>query len=230
MRLGWWGLGFMGCEGFSASVVVPDTDAADTEVEIPDSEMPVDTAPPDPADVDDDGDGFTENEGDCDDHNGSISPDADDDCNGLDDNCNGEPDEGAQFDDPYELQGGEAFQLAALSEESEQQVSGTLYNTNDEDEFDFYLDDPFYDAFNLTITLDGIPTGADYQLTLSVIEPEEGSPSVIETTSGDGTLEILFEDSWNGTSQAGMYRVAISSDDGADCSSPYSLFIEKTWL
>jgi MYXO-CTERM domain-containing protein len=41
-------------------------------------------------DVDDDGDGFTEREGDCDDGDPGINPDAvDDDCDGVDEDCDG---------------------------------------------------------------------------------------------------------------------------------------------
>ena len=54
----------------------------------------------DPLDVDDDGDGFTENEGDCDDTNAGVYPEAVEVENNLDDNCNDVADEGtANFDD-----------------------------------------------------------------------------------------------------------------------------------
>ncbi len=43
---------------------------------------------------DNDGDGFAEDQGDCDDTNKAINPTAKEVCNGLDDNCNGETDEG----------------------------------------------------------------------------------------------------------------------------------------
>ena len=44
-----------------------------------------------PLDVDDDNDGFTENQGDCDDTNASINPDAIDiPGNGIDENCDGQ--------------------------------------------------------------------------------------------------------------------------------------------
>src|SRR5688572_13047702 len=45
-------------------------------------------------DVDNDGDGFTENEGDCDDFYASVNPFAPEFCDGEDNNCNGIIDEG----------------------------------------------------------------------------------------------------------------------------------------
>lgn len=51
-------------------------------------------------DIDDDGDSFTENQGDCDDNNPTVNPSQTEVENGLDDNCNGVIDEGTNaFDD-----------------------------------------------------------------------------------------------------------------------------------
>jgi hypothetical protein len=44
-------------------------------------------------DLDDDGDGWTETEGDCDDSDPRISPDAGEESNGVDDDCDGDVDE-----------------------------------------------------------------------------------------------------------------------------------------
>jgi hypothetical protein len=51
-------------------------------------------------DIDDDGDGFTENQGDCDDNDPTLAPGQPEVANGLDDNCNDTIDEGTvSYDD-----------------------------------------------------------------------------------------------------------------------------------
>lgn len=51
-------------------------------------------------DIDDDGDGFTENQNDCDDNDPTVSPSAPEVENSIDDNCNGTVDEGTNaYDD-----------------------------------------------------------------------------------------------------------------------------------
>ncbi|MBI5895304.1 MAG: hypothetical protein HZB24_04595 [Desulfobacterales bacterium] len=49
---------------------------------------------PDPNNTDDDKDGYTENQGDCNDSNAAAHPGAVEACNNIDDNCNGQTDEG----------------------------------------------------------------------------------------------------------------------------------------
>jgi hypothetical protein len=49
---------------------------------------------PEPRDIDDDGDGFTENQGDCDDASASRFPGNPEVCDGLDNDCNGVADKG----------------------------------------------------------------------------------------------------------------------------------------
>ena len=45
--------------------------------------------------IDNDGDGFSENQGDCNDNNPAINPNALENCDGIDNNCNGSVDENA---------------------------------------------------------------------------------------------------------------------------------------
>jgi hypothetical protein len=71
-----------------------DTDTEDTDTDDTDTDD-TDTDEPDPNDIDDDLDGFSENEGDCDDSDSTFNPDAlDDENDGLDQNCDGVIDDG----------------------------------------------------------------------------------------------------------------------------------------
>jgi hypothetical protein len=64
--------------------------------------------------TDDDGDGFTEAEGDCNDCDPSINPGAfDHENNRLDDDCDGVPDPKSACDDEFSLEDGDAFHAAA---------------------------------------------------------------------------------------------------------------------
>lgn len=94
-----------GCAGAAACDAAPaiDTDPADTvpaeDAEIDDSEVAADTElppGPSPLDIDDDLDGYTENDGDCDDDNPEINPVAKEVlCDGEDTDCDGLIDDGA---------------------------------------------------------------------------------------------------------------------------------------
>ena len=55
----------------------------------------------DPLDTDDDGDGFSENEGDCNDSNSGIFPGTDETCDFIDNNCDGEVDNNPVDGVPY---------------------------------------------------------------------------------------------------------------------------------
>jgi hemoglobin len=87
-----------------------DTDTTDTDTTDTDTD-------PDPEDVDDDGDGMTENEGDCDDTDGSIYDGADEvPDDGIDQDCDGADLETAVEDSLYDLLGGETGVNAVLDE------------------------------------------------------------------------------------------------------------------
>ena len=74
-------------------------DRIDQDCDGSDLECPID-----PNDVDDDGDGITENEGDCNDNDDEINPEAEEICgDNIDQNCNGENNEGCEEPSPFEI-------------------------------------------------------------------------------------------------------------------------------
>jgi hypothetical protein len=74
-------LALLGCDAPAS-----DTDKANETGEVDDSDAPQPT--------DEDADGVTPNDGDCDDGNPEVYPGRAEDCNGIDDNCNSVVDEG----------------------------------------------------------------------------------------------------------------------------------------
>jgi predicted outer membrane repeat protein len=86
-----------------------------------DTDEPADTGEPQrPSSADSDGDGFTVAEGDCDDLDDQIHPDADEVCDGLDNNCDGsvDPDESLDAATWYRDLDGDGFGATASGHRS----------------------------------------------------------------------------------------------------------------
>ena len=94
-------------------------------------------------DIDNDGDGWTENEGDCDDTNSGINPSADDsNCNQVDENCDGQVDESFSGDS-YEPNDEEAHYLGDLGEEKSFELFGYIFDESDDDNYTFFYQPRF---------------------------------------------------------------------------------------
>jgi hypothetical protein len=107
----------------------------DTEEKEPSTEV-------NPLDSDDDGDGFSENQGDCDDANADLSPSASEVCDGIDNDCDGTIDDaddsvdassGTEF---YTDADGDGYGDAASSAWACEQADGTVENMDDCDDSD----------------------------------------------------------------------------------------------
>ena len=91
------------------------------------------------ADVDDDNDGFTENEGDCNDDNSDVYPGAAEYCNNRDDDCDGDIDDpedlaDGQGDTRFEDADGDGFGNAAESAEACEHSDGWVDDDTDCDD------------------------------------------------------------------------------------------------
>jgi hypothetical protein len=216
-------LSLLGC-GFSAPEdVVAGSGGEDTgrtgETTTPDE---TDSAePPDPSDVDDDGDGYTENQGDCDDEAATVHPGAVDGCDGTDEDCDGSVDEDAADDDDYEPNDDDPYDLGSINDDPEQAIQGLLHNDDDVDRFTFHFEDTWSPTFELDISLSSIPSGARYRLLVENLTTGE----TLADEVGDGSLsagmsEDLFDD------QTADFAVTISAEEGADCDRNYLLTLE----
>jgi hypothetical protein len=84
-------------------------------------------------DVDFDSDGFTRVEGDCDDNNSSVNPNAQELCDGVDNNCDGQIDEGLKTTF-YEDADGDGYGNPQVTTKACSQPSGYVTNNTDCDD------------------------------------------------------------------------------------------------
>ena len=214
-------LGLAGC-GFSApeDVVVSSGGASSDTGTVSGDDTAGDVSEADP-DVDNDGDGYTENEGDCDDASATVNPDAIDGCDGTDEDCDGVLDEDAADDDEYEPNDTSAHDLGSVNHSPVQAIQGLLHNDDDVDRFAFSFKDTWSLDFTLSISLGSIPSGADYRLTVE----NRTTGETLFDGAGDGNLsasmtEVLVDD------QTADFEIIIASEGGADCNRTYLLTLE----
>ncbi|MFT4628625.1 MAG: hypothetical protein ACI8PZ_007321, partial [Myxococcota bacterium] len=155
---------------------------------------------------DEDGDGYSPNDGDCDDADPALNPGAVDACNLLDEDCSGivndphadsyEPNDerGASYDlgeIDHDLGFGDSLEVSGLS----------LHNPDDEDWYRFYADDEIFDNVEITLQI-LVPPNGTYVIELYEVNGAWDDPSAYQledSVSGNGYMELhyrglLFED------------------------------------
>ena len=198
------------------------------------------------ADWDGDGDGWTPNEGDCDDAEPSTSPTATETCDDIDNDCDGEINEdlgdGYEPNDvtPTDLGNMEGdgyciYYLGYVSGSADSQtVSGTIHNPDDVDTFSFTTTDDWYDCldesgYGIQVALTNVPAGHDYALDLYWVSGGDALVSSSDTAYNANEY-VSYEGSYglsSDTDDGGTFEVVVSPSTGSGygCSDSYTLTV-----
>jgi Putative metal-binding motif len=185
----------------------------------------------DPLNWDDDGDGWTENGGDCDDTDSTTYPDATEVCDDVDNDCDGSINE--TWWDSYEASDTSttAYDLGEVDDGflwagDSLTISGlTLHASADEDWLTWDADDDWYDNVDINASASSFSSSGTYVMELYLWTGS--SWSLEDSDSGYGRLAVSYagdvfdtdEDDW-------AIRVYASSWPSGSCSSDYSLVID----
>ena len=175
-----------------------------------------------PVRTDEDQDGYALEEGDCNDDDPSVHPDALDFCDGRDQDCDGDIDEDAEGDG-YEPNDTTASDLGAVTDSSVE-VIATLSSEDDVDIFAFNTDDWYYVGPDITVRLGDIGANSDYAVALY---SPDGVLLGEANDKGAGKAEKLM---WSGELtkvESGVYTVEVWSVGGADCAREYTLELSE---
>lgn len=121
---------------------------------------------------DDDGDGLSEEQGDCDDADAGRHPGAKERPDCRDQDCDGVTDEGVTLvksDDPYEPNDSRAHALdlqTSRQRSFSQSIDSVTRDDQDDEWFRFYSQDGDWDSWGIDVAVVGVPDGSTYDLDL----------------------------------------------------------------
>ncbi len=190
----------------------------------------------DPLGYDNDGDGQSELDGDCDDTDPSVYDGAPEQCDEVDNDCNGLNNED-WWDNPDSATGSDNDSQATAYDLSEvdsdwpwggdyiEVTPLTLHDPDDEDWFIFDVDDDILDNANFSVKITGLYSGATWVIELYSLD----TGRLEDSASGSGSLTVSYSGDWLDDDEDNWaVRVYIASGTwpgGGICTTAYSLEI-----
>ncbi len=172
-----------------------------------------------------DGDGFTAEDGDCDDGDPAVHPGVPEDlCGRGDEDCDGQTDE--DFDaDAWEPDDDEATDLGDLTDVPEVLLTAYTFPEGDVDRFRFYVEDGTFDWFDVEVWVYGIDPAVDVALDLAWTDADGVDHGVILTSDveGPGGYESVNHGGSSWDDDSGWYEATVRTLSGASCTAPYLL-------
>lgn len=141
-----------------------------------------------PLDIDDDGDGFTENQGDCDDLLPEVNPNEVERCDELDNNCDGQINE--TWADAYESNETQStyHNLGDIGGANISPV--TLHHPGDVDWFRWKTENSILNSGDVDLDTGSLPVSNLYTVTL--YRRSGGGWTFIDSTTGGGVLSLNY--------------------------------------
>ena len=180
--------------------------------------------------TDGDLDGYTENQGDCDDTDPYTHPAAEDVCDDADNNCDGRLNDGdwdgqEPSDSLADAIDAGVVDGSIIIDADEWSISGlTLHHSTDEDWIRFDADDDIYDNVSVTVSVGMLPSTGNFLVELFL--EDESMTVPVASASGSGRLVVSYTgDMWDGGEDDFVIRVTSISWPGGSCGSTYSVDI-----
>jgi hypothetical protein len=198
-------------------------------------------------DWDADGDGWTPNEGDCDDADASTSPGATESCDDIDNDCDGEINE--DLGDVYEPNDGTPTDLGHMEGDSfciygwgyisgssdTQTIAANIHSPDDVDHYVFTTNDDIADCldesgYGIQISLTNVPAGHDYALDLywnggggALVSSSDMSYNANEYVNFEGSYSLNLD-----SDDGGEFEIVVTPDSssGYGCTDSYTLTVE----